>query len=80
MFLNGNSNPQITVNDQPLEEVDDFTYLGSVMSKDYGTSKDIKARLAKACSAFSRLNNIWKSKEYSLKTKVKIYNSLALWI
>ena len=40
------------------EAVDDFIYLGSVISKDNGTQKDIKARLSKARGEFSRLQPI----------------------
>ena len=58
-----------------LEEVDDFTYLGSVISSDNGAKKDIESRLSKARATFARLRNIWKSKQFSRTTKLKIYNS-----
>ena len=35
----------ITVDDEPLEFVEDFTYLGILISKDSGAKKDTKARL-----------------------------------
>ena len=45
MAVNDNSNrAPIQINDTSIEEVEDFTYLGSVISNDNGTSKDIKAR------------------------------------
>lgn len=65
----------ILVGEEPLEFVEDFTYLGSLISKDSGASKDIKARLGKAQGAFSLLRSIWRSKQYSLKTKMLLYNS-----
>ena len=46
-----------------------------MISSDNGAKKDIKARLNKARGSFSRLRNIWRSKQYSLKTKLKLYNS-----
>ena len=46
-----------------------------MISRDNSAQKDIKARLNKARCAFSRVKNIWKSKQYSLSTKVRIYNS-----
>ncbi len=52
----------ITMNGEPLDFVDDFTYLGSLIRKDNGAQKDIKARLGKAQGAFARLHPIWKSK------------------
>ena len=36
---------------------------------------DITVHLNKARGAFSRLRNIWKSKQYRLKTKIRLYNS-----
>ncbi len=70
-----NSVPTALVNDEPLEFVEDFTYLGSLISKDSGASKDIKTRLGKAQGAFSQLWPIWRSKQYSLKKKMLLYNS-----
>lgn len=68
----------ITLDNEPLDEVDDFTYLGSVISKNNATSKDITSRLQKANIAFHQLNKIWKNNNISLKTKIKIYTSNVL--
>ena len=73
--INTTLSQPITINHNPVETVDDFTYLGSVISADNGTKKDINTRLSKARSAFARLKSIWKSKVYSKKTKIHIYNS-----
>ena len=71
MYANATLTAPITANGDPLEFVDEFTYLGSLISKDNGAQKDIKARLGKARGPFARLQSIWKSKQYSLKTKVR---------
>ena len=75
MCVNLSPTRTINIDGEPLEHIDEFTYLGSVISTDNSAQKDIKARLNKARCAFSRLKNIWKSKQYSLSTKVRIYNS-----
>ena len=75
MCVNSSPTRTISIDGEPLETIDEFTYLGSVISTDNSAQKDIKARLSKARCAFSRLKNIWKSKNYSLRTKVRIYNS-----
>ena len=42
-----------------IEEVDDFTYLRSIISKKGGTDEDIQARIEKARQAFAMLRPIW---------------------
>ena len=59
----------------PLEEVDSFIYLGSIVDKKGGTEADVKARVGKARSAFTQLKNIWKSGKISLRTKLRLFNS-----
>ena len=75
MFVNAPTASPITIIGEALESIEDFTYLGSLISNDNGAHKDIQARLNIARGAFSRLRNIWKSKQYSLKTKIRLYNS-----
>ena len=76
MFINSTPTaPSITVGSIPLERVEDLTYLGSIVSSDNAVGNDITGRLGKAQSSFASLRSIWKSKQYSLRTKVRIYNS-----
>lgn len=52
-----------------------FSYLGSITSIQIAVSRGTsRTRFNKARCAFSRLNKIWKSKQYSLRTKMCIYN------
>ena len=75
MRLNAKIEREIKIDGQELEEVDQFTYLGSKVTNEGGASEDIKARLQKARGAFLSLSQVWKSSLYSVKTKVRIYNS-----
>ena len=75
MCLNSTPPAPITVEGKALDYVEDFTYLGSRLCKDNACSKDISIRLGKARNAFAMLHTIWKSKQYSLKTKIRLYNS-----
>ena len=61
----------ITLNGEPLEFVEDFTYLGSLISKDIGTQTDIKVRLGKVVLS----PNGWTFKQYTMKPKIRLYNS-----
>ena len=58
-----------------LENVESFCYLGSIIDKDGGTEAEIKSRIGKAQAAFLSLTNIWKTRDISLRTKLRIFNS-----
>lgn len=75
MSFNSILNAPITVNNEPLEYVNNLTYLGSLISKDNTAQKNIQARLGNARGAFARLNTVWKSRQYSTITKLRLYNS-----
>ena len=59
----------------PIEEVEEFTYLGSVVSTTGGTDQDVEARLGKARVAFRAMDKLWTSQVFGRATKVKIFNS-----
>ena len=66
---------QIKIEDHALEEVESFCYLGSIIDKEGGTEAEIKARIGKAQGAFTSLGKLWRTKDVSLGTKVRIFNS-----
>jgi len=63
---------------QLVETVEEFCYLGSVISENSSCDKEIKTRLGKANSVFGRLNTIWKCKCLSCNIKIRLYKSLVL--
>ena len=58
-----------------LEEVETFTYLGSVIDQQGGTDADVKTRIGKARAAFVTLKNVWKSHQMTTSTKIRLFNS-----
>jgi hypothetical protein len=48
----------ITIRDTEVENVEQFTYLGSIISITGGTDEDIKARKRKAQQAFAMLKPV----------------------
>ena len=58
-----------------LEDVEEFTYLGSTVDNTGGTDKDVKARIGKARTAFTLLGKIWKARNIAEKTKLRIFNT-----
>ncbi|VDO59435.1 unnamed protein product [Schistosoma curassoni] len=69
-----NSNP-ITLDDETLEDVESFTYLGSIIDEQGGSDTDINGRTGKGRTAFLQLKNIWNSKQLSTNIKVRIFNT-----
>ena len=58
MKMNINNSEPVIINNQQIEEVEEFTYLGSKVSTDGDSSKDIQAGLAKASQAFGSLRAV----------------------
>ena len=75
MRINSTVQTPVTVEGEAIEDVTDFTYLGSVISSDNGAQKDIRARISKARAAFSKLRPKWRSSQLNIKTKLRLYNS-----
>ena len=67
----------ITVNGQPLERVEKFKYLGATISEE-GSKPEVLARAAQALIALAKLRPIWKTKNISLKTKVRLLRALVM--
>ena len=65
----------VSVAGEPIDEVDEFTYLGSIVSKKGGTDEDIQARIGKARQAFAMLRPIWRSTALTTKTKLRVFGS-----
>ncbi|VDP39406.1 unnamed protein product [Schistosoma curassoni] len=60
---------------EDLEDVNTFTYLGSIIDEQGGSDADVNARIGKARAAYLQLRNIWNSKQLSTNTKVRIFNT-----
>jgi len=72
-----------TVTDTPimlegevLDEVESFTYLGSIVGNTGGTDADVKASIGKARAAFQPLKNVWRSSLLGTSTKIRILNTI----
>ena len=65
----------IQVENRNLEQVNNFVYLGSVVSVAGGTDEDIERRINLARQAFANLKQVWRSTHISVKTKVRIFNT-----
>ena len=55
-----NVNNVIQINNNILEKVEHFTYLGSRITANADSSTEIMSRIALSSSAFNSLSNIWR--------------------
>ena len=78
MMLNVSNPSPVKVYGEDLQTTEEFTYLGSTVRHDGGAGSDIRNRLNKARNAFRMLNNVWKSSEYSIETKLRLYSSCVI--
>jgi len=55
-----------------IDNVNEFVYLGSLLTWDNDCSKEIKRRLDKAVGAMAGFSTIWKSRHVSIQVKLKL--------
>ena len=75
MRINTTANTPVTVDGEPINEVESFVYLGSIIDEKGGTDKDLSARIGKARGAFVMLRNIWSSRKINTRTKLRIFKT-----
>ena len=68
---------EIKIKGQRLEEVENFKYLGAIISNE-GSKPEILSRIAQTTAVLSRLKIIWRDKNISLASKVKLMRTLIL--
>ena len=71
--------PSISIESTQLQTVDDFKYLGSIISNDGSLDKEINSRICKASQALGRLRvRVLNEHNIRLPTKLKVYKSVVL--
>ena len=68
---------EFKIKGQRLEEVENFKYLGAVISNE-GSKPEILSRIAQTTAVLSRLTIIWRDKNISLASKVKLKRTFIL--
>ena len=59
----------IKVNNQAIEEVQNFIYIGATLSKE-GSRPAIISRMSQATAVLTKLKTIWKEKYIAVKSKI----------
>ncbi|KAI5717474.1 hypothetical protein M8J77_006391 [Diaphorina citri] len=69
---------EVMLNNNKYKVVESFTYLGSQLNGKNIMEEEIKNRITKANRCYFSLNNIFRSKNVSQKSKIRIYQSVIL--
>ena len=76
MYIGNGQKDPLTIDNEEVEEVKEFKYLGSIKTNTGDCSKDINTRIAMAKKRMVELNNIWKDKSINVQLKLKIMKCL----
>jgi len=69
----------IVFGDRYILIVEEFTYLGSVISRDSSDDLDVDRRIQKACNGFGLIrNSLFSSSKIKLSVKAKVYQTFIL--
>jgi len=61
-----------------LEQVDKFTYLGSLVNHIGDAEADMNSRIGKESAVFQKLRPIWTSASIHLNIKIRLYATIVL--
>ena len=68
--------PNITIDNYRLENVDQFTYLGSTICSNLSLDSEINKRIGKAATTLARLTTrVWENPKLTTQTKMAVYNA-----
>ena len=76
---------EINLKGEALEDVEIFTYLGSIIAEHGGSDADVMAKIGKARAAYLQLKNICKSEQLSVNQhqdqnfQYKCHHSSIVW-
>lgn len=74
--INPKQNQPIKISNIELKDVNKLVYLGAMVSNQGGGMEDMRGRVSKARSAFTKLKKIFNSNNISKKTKRRLYKTL----
>lgn len=63
---------QLVIGTEPVERVEKYCYLGSVVNSQWNQSIEIKSRIEKSRTTFNNMKPLLTSRDLSLKTKIRL--------
>ena len=70
----------IQINDMDIDDIQEFTYLGSKMTVYGNVEMEVKERFRKARHEFSLLRQTWKSHKISTKTNLRVFQTNNIYV
>ena len=74
----GRAELNVRLNGELLEEVETFKYLGSVIGKGTGVSKDVRQRVSDGAAAYGAMKSVWRVKEVGMRVKKALYECIVV--
>jgi hypothetical protein len=74
----GGACPAVSVGANAVDSVNEFIYLGSKVTTDGHSAPEVMRRIALAASAMNQLGRVWRQRNLSLVTKLRLYESCVL--
>ena len=76
MTTAGNGKVNIKINNEEIESVQDFIFLGSKIVRNGESGPEIKRRITLGRNAMLGLEKLWKSKDICTTTKTRLVNAI----
>jgi len=76
MRMNTQREDKVMIGREEVQDVAEFVYLGTTVTKEGGGTEDIKKRLSKARGAFFNLKKIWNTRSIGRNTKIRLFKTL----
>jgi hypothetical protein len=68
----------LMLDEEELESVEWFQYLGSTICADGDIRREMRIRVGKAGASFSKMKKVWTKSGMSLITKLRLFNSIVI--
>lgn len=68
----------VKVHGQAIEQAQQFTYLGSIMSIDGGIDKDINHQIGMAVDVFQCMCPVWSMAAINITTQIKLFKGVVI--
>jgi hypothetical protein len=73
-----NTESNLVIGHEPIEEVQRFAYVCNVLSDDGDVTTDVNCRNSKASAVFQKMRQMWPAPSISIATRIGLYNAIVI--